>query len=843
MRVLHSDHHIETRKEIHGKETESAHFLRFTKAVEELGSQYTAIAFELQALPNVSAFDSTKRLSKQFRIVPAAPGRVAVFFTAAKETSGLRFHLHAPFVPELSRASIKDTPMNMPLFRQVADLSASSLFAVRDLGLLDRDFLAVLPNPNDDLPARYECIRDAIVDAMNEHPLAPKRSGGHAPARQLLQAGAGLKGLLSVNDIRILTDFEGLRYWAVSVTQRNSAVDYFLRSLSIEEWDIEEFVKVLEARLDTRSRFDNKNYRWIYGPDKKLLAWLHSKSDEWHQKLYALLWWELESGDKLHQLEKLCIVRLSSGKHKSGNECYFPTEDVREDPILPRVAGGYVHFCRGKIERDRARKFLKTVGVREVGEQEQVEAILKQRYSEQVDIPNKKTYRNDLRRFIALMENDAGAADLFRKYRIFELEDGNWGRPDRVYLDAPYTDSGLHNYYRSLKDKSKRVTLAESYKNLGISLKKLVWFAQSVGAANELEVITVRCQRNPRWNYLQMAPGSRFTYLGTNEDFTIYGLTELLRRPTVSLSRLVWKTLRDQSYNGRYLRACYQYNQSNVPHYADSQLVYQLRKLSWVPQRGGSFVRPAEAAQDRLPEGFAFDAGWPWIKAIGFGEESAKRVEERHRRRGMARELGFDNDEALEDAKRFAKWSPDTRRRILAEYEAVDLPQHEPSDPERREAKVREQASEAPERTTEKRPRSVSVNREAVKTEETDPYLRSLYTNDDGVTICQACKKALPFKLADGNYYFEKVEFLPELEKHHYQNYLALCPNHAAMYRYANGSTETMKDTFLGLVDGNELEVVLAEETDTVHFNSTHILDLKTIIEAEETERNQAFAH
>ena len=141
LRVPHSEYHIETLKESEGKAIESSHFLRFTKPVEGLERQYAAIAFDLQALPNVSSFDSNKPLSKQFRIVPAVPGRVAVFFTATKETSGLRFHLHAPFVPELSRASIKDTPLNMPLFRELAELSARSLFTIRDLGLLTADFL------------------------------------------------------------------------------------------------------------------------------------------------------------------------------------------------------------------------------------------------------------------------------------------------------------------------------------------------------------------------------------------------------------------------------------------------------------------------------------------------------------------------------------------------------------------------------------------------------------------------------------------------------------------------------------------------------------------------------
>ncbi len=115
------------------------------------------------------------------------------------------------------------------------------------------------------------------------------------------------------------------------------------------------------------------------------------------------------------------------------------------------------------------------------------------------------------------------------------------------------------------------------------------------------------------------------------------------------------------------------------------------------------------------------------------------------------------------------------------------------------------------------------------KRERTDPYLRNLYTNRDRETICQACQDRLPFKLADGSYYFEAVEFLPELEKHHYQNYLALCPNHAAMFRHANASKKQLKELFLSL-DGNELGITLADHLVTVYFTNTHIADLNVVI-------------
>src|SRR5262245_533533 len=90
----------------------------------------------------------------------------------------------------------------------------------------------------------------------------------------------------------------------------------------------------------------------------------------------------------------------------------------------------------------------------------------------------------------------------------------------------------------------------------------------------------------------------------------------------------------------------------------------------------------------------------------------------------------------------------------------------------------------------------------------------------------------MPFKLDDGTDYFEKVEFLPELRKRHYKNYLALCPNHAAMFKEANGSSEFMRDMFADL-SGNELEVILAQQNATIYFTKTHVADLKKVLEVD----------
>ena len=832
LRVPHSDHHIEILREIDGRPTESSHFLRFTKPVDGLEYQHTAIAFELEPLSGEQQSVTRAAFARQFRIVPAKRGRVAVYFTAAKETSSLRFHLHAPFVPEPSRSSIKNTPANEPLFQQLAGLAAQSLSAIRDLGLLDREFLAVLPNSQDEIPAQYTTIRDAIVGAMNEQPLTPMHAGGHAPASRLLHAEVGLKDLLDLDDIRFLIDGDDdPRDWAIAATQRNSRVDRFLRGLDIEQWGVEQFVKALDDRFSNKRRLCYSTYTWRQGPDRLFLDWMRRKPAEWHRALYALFHREVE--DELHRFGHICIVRHSDGEYGIGSESYFPTPETREDPIHPRVAEDTYAGGGTRAEQTRARAFLEGIGVREVGPHEQIEAILKQRYTDTAAERPWAKYKADLQRFVALIEENRNARFLFSDYHVFQQADGQWNRPGGVYLDAPFLETGLTAYFAPLGSQATHFPLSDNYRKIDPP-GQFIDFALECGVVTRLEILEVTCTDNPDIEYLQSAPGAVLTKTGKDSDYVIPNLEVLFENPTLALSRLVWNALCNGAHDKTFLKATYRYNRSNDPHFADSQLVHQLRNAAWVPQRDDAFVRPAEALRELLPNGFPFDPGWAWLAAIRFGAETEKRAEQLRRTQEIATELGFPDEAALADGMRFAALAPDTRQRILAEHaEPVDLPTREPGNRDRRAEAVREEARKAPGRTSEKRERSVSVTRDPIKREKTDPYLRDQYTNADGVTICQACKDRLPFRLADGNYYFEAVEFLPDLEKRHHQNYLALCPNHAAMFIHANASKDKMTDRFLAL-DGSELDLTFADQLVTIYFTGTHIADLRVVIQVDD---------
>lgn len=529
--VQHSETHFEVRKEVSSKVVKGDHFLRFSELVTGLHKQFVRLAYPLQFVKDADSFNPKQALHRQMQIVAAGTGIVAVSFPCAKENSGLRFHLHAPFVPELSRASVKETVANEPLFEQLAMLSASSLHAIRDSRLLTADFLGVLPNSKETLPDRYQIFRDAIINEMNTKALTPTFRKSHAPASHLLQSKASLKSLLTEDDMRFvleLDDDESFE-WAVGASQKNSPQDYFLDSLDLRDWSTEEFIHFLKTKAIRCS--------WRE-PDESFLGWLNGKPDDWLQALYAALYIEVEPTGGFEQFKSLAIVRQSDGTLGIGGESFFPSDGVQHDETLPRIAEGVYTSGKAKKQQDASKKFLERIGVREVGEAEEIEAILKMRYDGNEIEPRK----SDLKRFVGLVETEPKRACLFKNHSIFECEDGEWAKPSEIYLDSPYRDTGLSAFYEALGDGADRYPLALSYCTIGIGKKRIAKFAEAVGVQSTLRPSITSCTHNPSWNYLRMVPGERYTSSGIDRDFTIVRLREVLKSPSVNLSRLVWRT-------------------------------------------------------------------------------------------------------------------------------------------------------------------------------------------------------------------------------------------------------------------------------------------------------------
>jgi hypothetical protein len=559
----------------------------------------------------------------------------------------------------------------------------------------------VLPNPHDSIPSQYETIRSAIIEEMNNESLTPTYSGSYAPAKRLLQGSLSVKELLSPGDIEFLVDYDDAPFqWAIGAPQKDSNLDRFLSGLAITEWDIDEYMDLLW----------NKTYFKSSGPPNnitraQLMAWLAAKPDEWHQKMYALFhanihaWSEHECNNALDCLRRLHIVRLSNGEYEKGSECYFPGHRSERDDALPRVAEGVYTSGENTAEQEAARKLLEEIGVREAGETEQVQAILKQRYSYDAVIPDEKKHLKDINRFIALVEKKPDAAALFADFYILKCVDGQWRRPSGIYIDSPFLKTGLSAYYDALGPDGGRVALSDSYRKERTPRDKFLTFAGAVGVQFRLEIKEVSCDENPAVEHLVFdALGNWSVIYGINQDYTIEGLTSLLARKDEALSRLIWRTLCDRR-DGDWLLAKYRKNSHYPVRTAASQLVCIVRDTDWVPQTDGRFVRPAKASRELLPKGFPCDEGYEWLEAVRFGEEDRNRIEVNGRKRETAKALWFSDERTLERARRFISLPQEVQEHILAEVQSrqgLELPER--GNPQQRAERVEQQAAGAPAR-------------------------------------------------------------------------------------------------------------------------------------------------
>ena len=352
-------------------EPDSVSFLWFEKEIEindEDGAPKLcriAIAFLLEREQEQAEKRPTKgqerSQSVQWRIKSLEPGQVSIYFPAEKETSNLRFHLHAPFASTVARDSVRNCPENDELRDHLADLIAESMTAIRNRGLLTVGFLATLPNDQDNLSWFYKPIMDRLVEMFNNEELVPMKQGGHAPAKDVFRGAARLSDIIEDKDLaKILGYGHSSSLWIANPPQRNQREDRFLSMLEIPEWTTSDLVDELSKKPDT------------------MIKWLKRKTHDWHQRFYVLLLGELER-DRSYRLRNLCIIRCSDKNYRTGTACYFPSDGVEHDEAMPRIAKGLYASGKDKNQQDKAHDFLKKIGVRKVGEKERIEAILRDR--------------------------------------------------------------------------------------------------------------------------------------------------------------------------------------------------------------------------------------------------------------------------------------------------------------------------------------------------------------------------------------------------------------------------------------------------------------------------------
>ncbi len=811
-------------------EPTSDFFLRFEKEVnvaDEKGSLQDyriAIAFGLEktqgTTPKRSRKKRRRRQHAQWKITSLSPGRVSIYFPAEKERSNLRFHLHAPFASTVARDSVRDCPENDRFRDHLAELVVESMAAIRDQGLLNVGFLATLPNHKDALSPFYEPIFQDLIEAFKSQRLLPMKQGNHEAAADVFRGPREVTNLVKDQDlVAILGDRYEEPMWIANPPQRNQREDDFLSNLDITEWGIEKFLDTLSTRCDATT------------------SWLESKPDEWFQGLYLLL----AGFYRTEQLKKLPIVRCMDGVDRPGNKSYFQEYDTDDNENFPRVAKGV--YPSDKQKRDRVSKFLEEIGVRRVGEVERVEMLLRSRYSSEPFDPPVE----DMRMFIDLVKRHLEQAKLFAGYSIFKLEDGDWGEAQHVFLDAPYLDTGLRVYYEAIGESNRRRwEISSEYQDSGIEAKELGEFAAAVGAQTGFEPQEQRIPSSHPQRVSLWDSGGWSDKYGIDQDYDVPEFEVLLRESSLDKSKLIWRSMTEVAVD--HLQARYRSNSLQSTVHRDSSLVHRLRRTAWVPQKTSygstnDFRKPCDAVAGLLPEGFFYQPGSAWLKAIEFGRNEVDRGEAERREREQttqdyqrrseaAKCLGFPNPEVAQRLSQKLETDPEFLKRLEAESQKPAFPERPSRDPERRGERTAQQHAESREKEYERRERSVRVSRGEI-----DPktWLREQYTNRDGEMICQICQREMPFKKRDGEYYFEAVEALSgeDFPREHESQFVALCPLCAAMYEeFVKREKSSMSELHEALTvsDGLEIPLELGERRARLRFVETHMVDMRAVL-------------
>ncbi len=798
-------------------------YMRFDKQVEvvdEKGKDRKCTISIAYGVDNTAIQTNTDTRTdiNRINLKELEPGRVSIYFPAEKETSKLKFHINAPFASTVARDSVRDCEANKSLRDHIADLVVDSLSFLRDNKLLNVDFLSILPNDDDNLSTFYDPIRLKLIEAFENEDLTPMKNGGYAAARGIFRGSSQLTSLLTDKDlVVILNDDFKPPMWVANAQLKNSRSDDFLTMLDISEYRIDDFISVLDKY------------------PAYIVQWIKEKSDEWHQRLYAILYDYFTGGNpsiiqtRVNIASRLKIIRLYDNTYETGENCFFPDETTEKGNFMKRVKKSVYSSGTNKTQLEKAKSFLIKVGVREVGEVEQLEAYLKKNYMGEGD--DFKPKIKDIKRFIRFLKSYPDHKHIFKDIHLMKLEDGVWGKSLNVYLDSPFISTGLKDYYKDLSDKAHLWQLSDEYININVPIDDIKQFAQEIGATSYLVI------RKESYTYSQ--------------DYKIDYLKDNIKRISLTISKLIWdvfiKYEKEEYYSYFYKhsrRRSNGYWNSDGP----SEIIDILQTHPWVPQKTNDnnivFVNTLDAESKLLPDGFLFDNGWQWLKHVQFGKhvqeiyeqkrkEELERTSEYQQQLNAAKNLGFDSPDIakkiseaiLKDPYGFYQW-----------YNGIidsEFPEKESPNPDRRSESIADEMEAAETITNEKTTASRRITKDLVQSE---AYLRLSYEKM-GKLHCQICDKQMPFKKKNGQDYMEKVEILAQkfFHKEHYSRFLSLCPICSAKYQEYVKHDEKQMNRIKELITRGEFQEIplnLDKETQnaTLRFVKDHYEDLKNSI-------------
>ena len=640
----------------------STHWLCFTKKLLKHKKLFVGMAYKLQ---------ENEKDSSKFNIVPTK-GEVSIFFPADKETSNLKFHIHAPFASTVARDSIKDLDENVVLIKFIAEMVSESLEFIKDEDLLNTDFFEVLPIPDDELSNLYIPIQKKIYDTFQKKKLLPTESGDFTNALSCYRSPIDIKRVFNREDLSIILEenFEDV-YFVKSPRQLNSRADKFVQSLNMKLWGWDELAETIDTLnyelLDsTLEDYKKEDEYEIYLHKRE---WLESKTNEWVQSFYALLW---DAYDKHNTyIDYPTLIKLGHSFNYAEEEVYFPSDDNTLTDFLYVNSFTYTSGSN-KRQQEKGKSFLEKNGVKEITEKEKLKLILDEHYAaDEINVDHEVNLQH-LKSFVDYYK-DGNDISFMGEYNFLLCNrDGKqyWGTPDVLLLDEPYKKTGLE----VIIDIEEKYLIDEIYLQLE-DKESFLEILIKLGVQDRLEISETTTSLNPESDRLREGTwNARYTSKSEDKDYKIYKLDEIFNLQDSQASLQIWNTMNDAS--STVLIAKYTPNGQFQVRIADSILVHSLRTNAWIPGQDGEFYKPQDIASGQLLDTFKIKNKNGWLDAIEFGKNIEKQKEEYKEKEEFIKDLGFDSLDELALLRQLKEqYSEDELKNMLTQSVEEDTEQ------------------------------------------------------------------------------------------------------------------------------------------------------------------------
>lgn len=564
-------------------------------------------------------------MDKEESLIPVK--KPAFCFFPTKESTGLNFMIHAPFLLTDSREGIHaGNDHNKQMMRLLAKLSADSLLKMTQITtssgkrLIDDRIIDIIPideneaeftDEDDREKISFKPFYDAILDAFKTLEILPTNSGYTIAQSAYWASTTKIAELFTDEMLREETN-DGKASWVFrtigreSLQSKNKTLSHYIDQITYT-WVDED--SILEGK--TIGRYPNR-YQIIKPISKEFIE---NQTKEWISSLYL---WLSETENRTEKSKTIPIFldedNNATAAFNDNDEplIFLPTEGIQ----------GCATINSFFLTNERIVKFLDKVGVEKASLKDEIYNYILPKFEKEEDVDDEQV----LRLFYGFYKTSTNreCQEFLEKIKDYRFIYCKYLNDDDIYLSSPsntyYPTDELKNFLFAVPD----ILFADIDSMLdvvGVDNKEdFEKFLSSVGVRKKVSIEQHEIDEEEAKKHYN---GSKFSYCHVDRkwieptiDGLLHALDSIVEKKDCELSVLVMdylvslyeKSSYAWSWNNSFLKARYQYRPdwryNPISETYDSVLLQSLKNSKWIYTKNGSFCNPSQIHINELAEDY-----------------------------------------------------------------------------------------------------------------------------------------------------------------------------------------------------------------------------------------------